>query len=606
MFRTGLLVKFGIVRITGSCSLVQTSVKRCSTSANPSLKQTKAEEQLLNEPAWVKTALDKQISSATDAKSLLLAIKDPTFNGKCAINVMNILSRWVSEGRFTSSDFEKLDDKKKLEDLIVQGNFQVGMFAILQALKSVLVLGFSPSSNTVISLENEILWNLRKRSVSQHFSVLYFYDDIKDTAMHTKVVANIVSNIERRWVEIVEVKDFVSLLKHANHFNPKFIDKMEDVLVELIEGYNQEDQTKILTVLGATQRRSTPLLRALSYHLNKSSDKFSIHLSSDILFALHRLSFHDQVLIERICDDVVTQLNSEVKSSLVGSLLTSLGQLKYRHEGCLDAICDWINHNWTNVRYQDILSLTLCLAALDFLPSNWEPLWEKMSSLLKDKKAFSGLNKSVQLDLVWSLAILNHLDSELCQSVLNDVFIHEIFVSASSNNKGIQMKINQIWAMAILKKWKLSGLTTSLPFRFPVVPLNSPKSTLNQKILNTLSNFIPAEKHFRTGQTDLGIEVDAEFIMNDKGIPLPLADYIGKALPDNSKRVAVIVLNYNHLCKGKSFSTGPQGLRERLLTQSGYRVVTVKHTEFDPKADLVKNVKYLQNLINNAMAAARN
>jgi hypothetical protein len=134
MFRTGLLVKFGIVRITGSCSLVQTSVKRCSTSANPPLKQTKAEEQLLNEPAWVKTALDKQISSATDAKSLLLAIKDPTFNGKCAINVMNILSRWVSEGRFTSSDFEKLDDKKKLEDLIVQGNFQVGMFAILQVI----------------------------------------------------------------------------------------------------------------------------------------------------------------------------------------------------------------------------------------------------------------------------------------------------------------------------------------------------------------------------------------------------------------------------------------------------------------------------------------
>lgn len=108
-----------------------------------------------------------------------------------------------------------------------------------------LVLGFSPSSNTVISLENEILWNLRKRSVSQHFSVLYFYDEIKDTAMHTKVVANIVSNIERRWVEIVEVKDFVSLLKHANHFNQKFIDKMEDVLVELIEGYSQEDQTKV-------------------------------------------------------------------------------------------------------------------------------------------------------------------------------------------------------------------------------------------------------------------------------------------------------------------------------------------------------------------------
>ena len=82
----------------------------------------------------------------------------------------------------------------------------------------------------------------------------------------------------------------------------------------------------------------------------------------------------------------------------------------------------------------------------------------------------------------------------------------------------------------------LIGLTMGLPFRFPWNPLNNQKSSLNKKILNALSNFIPAEKHFRTGQTDLGIEVDAEFIINDKGIPLPFADYIGKSLPANSAR----------------------------------------------------------------------
>lgn len=137
MFRTGLLVKFGIVRITSSCSLVQTSVKRCSTSANPSGKQTdlKAdEEQLSNEPAWVKTPLDKQIASASDAKSLLLAVKNPNFNGRCAINVVNILSKWVSEGRFTTSDFEKLEDKKILEELFIQGKFYVGIYTILQVI----------------------------------------------------------------------------------------------------------------------------------------------------------------------------------------------------------------------------------------------------------------------------------------------------------------------------------------------------------------------------------------------------------------------------------------------------------------------------------------
>lgn len=117
------------------------------------------------------------------------------------------------------------------------------------------------------------------------------------------------------------------------------------------------------------------------------------------------------------------------------------------------------------------------------------------------------------------------------------------------------MKINQIWALAILKKWELNGiiisvilstimqvsfffvgLTMVLPFRFPLNPLNNQKSSIKTKILNALSNFIPAEKHFRTGQTDLGIEVDAEFIINDKGIPLPFADYIGKSLPANSAR----------------------------------------------------------------------
>ncbi len=66
--------------------------------------------------------------------------------------------------------------------------------------------------------------------------------------MHKKIVAEIVSSIERRWVEIIEVKDVVSLLKYATYFNPKFIEKMEDVMVEMValkEGFNQEEQTKV-------------------------------------------------------------------------------------------------------------------------------------------------------------------------------------------------------------------------------------------------------------------------------------------------------------------------------------------------------------------------
>lgn len=58
-----------------------------------------------------------------------------------------------------------------------------------------------------------------------------------------------------------------------------------------------------------------------------------------------------------------------------------------------------------------------------------------------------------------------------------------------------------------------------------------------------------------------------------------------------------MVLDYKDLCLGQLHSTGPQALREKLLQLSGYRVVKVKHSEFDPKDKPVKKVQYLEQLI---------
>ena len=86
----------------------------------------------------------------------------------------------------------------------------------------------------------------------------------------------------------------------------------------------------------------------------------------------------------------------------------------------------------------------------------------------------------------------------------------------------------------------------------------------------------------------------------------PIIKVVLKLLPTYyCFRIAVIVLNYKDLCKGKPFSTGAQGFRERLLIQSGYRVVKVKHTEFDPREKLVKKVQYLEHLIKNVMSPKR-
>lgn len=90
---------------------------------------------------------------------------------------------------------------------------------------------------------------------------------------------------------------------------------------------------QMIVALASSQRRSIPLLRALSYHLSKGSEPLSIQLSVDVLYALSRLSFRDQSLIDRICSDVIPQLTPQVKTSLIRKLFNTVGHLKYRHEG---------------------------------------------------------------------------------------------------------------------------------------------------------------------------------------------------------------------------------------------------------------------------------
>lgn len=94
------------------------------------------------------------------------------------------------------------------------------------------------------------------------------------------------------------------------------------------------------------------------------------------------------------------------------------------------------------------------------------------------------------LDVAWSLAVLDKLDSNLAQSVLNDTYlinitskqmscylrwvvifsvtylIKYIFLaeleSTNNSNVGDTLKVNQLWALATLKEWKMNGMINKL------------------------------------------------------------------------------------------------------------------------------------------------
>lgn len=82
------------------------------------------------------------------------------------------------------------------------------------------------------------------------------------------------------------------------------------------------------------KRRSTSLLRALAYNITASSEKLNLKHCADVLFSLATLNFYDSNLLEKVCIDVCFGISSDIKkSSVIGSILTSVGLLKYKDIG---------------------------------------------------------------------------------------------------------------------------------------------------------------------------------------------------------------------------------------------------------------------------------
>lgn len=108
----------------------------------------------------------------------------------------------------------------------------------------------------------------------------------------------------------------------------------DDEAAKLIASISLPQMVKVMSTLAQRKRRSTPLLRSLAFNISSTTEQLDLKQSADVLYAMAILNFQDSVLAAKICSDIQTTLpkNTE-KSAVVGSILTSLGILKYRDLG---------------------------------------------------------------------------------------------------------------------------------------------------------------------------------------------------------------------------------------------------------------------------------
>lgn len=76
-------------------------------------------------------------------------------------------------------------------------------------------------------------------------------------------------------------------------------------------------------------------MRSLAFNIGRCSDKMDIKQCADVLYALAVLNFPDEVLLEKVGTDLRSVLSTNKRPSVIGSILTSLGILRYRDTGNL-------------------------------------------------------------------------------------------------------------------------------------------------------------------------------------------------------------------------------------------------------------------------------
>ncbi|ALC47575.1 CG13850 [Drosophila busckii] len=365
----------------------------------------------------------------------------------------------------------------------------------------------------------------------------------------------------------------------------------DDEAAKLIASISLSQMVKVMSTLAQRKRRSTPLLRSLAFNISSASEQLDLKQAADVLYAMAMLNFQDSVLGAKICADVQSALpkNSE-KSSVVGSVLTSLGILRYRDLDILESLTQWLLKNSEICRPQDLSAYFQTSALLNFKSAQLEDVSKKLSkSIIRED-----FTKQVDwLNYVWSLSMLGLVDHSQLASVLDATFVEQLKSEKTGLSPTCKMRLLNLNSYAQLLTTDYKGAL--LPADSPVyqVPMAHTKSKqiLVNGMLDALKSLLPTSNHVQTAvDSKMGFLIDATCQFDANRNPLPL-----DKLTPNSIKIALMVIDFHDICHGTHrCASGIANLTFDMLERSGYQVIAVPYNEFSTSDKLLKRVQYLE------------
>ncbi|NXB82256.1 FAKD4 protein, partial [Donacobius atricapilla] len=459
---------------------------------------------------------------------------------------------------------------------------QVWNAPLLQLLQSLPALGLAQGGHQVRSVEQEVLWRLRRLPLRQ---LVLLAERLAGQGHDGPLLPEVLRKLELRWTELDSTHTVVTLMAKVGHLSPALMERLEDKALELAEQFAPDELRRVVLALALQQRRCVPLLRALSYHLLQKPAELPLPVLTDLLFAYSKLSFQQPQVLHRLSLELQPHLGS-LSPAQVSRCARSFASLRWLSRPLAEAMAQYCLDNTQNLSVTQLCGILVAFARLNFQPSSSEEFFSMIHERLQGQE--QQLDIHLLTDVVWSLCVLQQPQHPHLRQVLAPEFHTRLRGDASPRAQSSWLKLLHINATARLEAPGYQG-----PFLPPEVlrrdrdgDRDKEKATpLQRGLREALPGALGGHDHVRYNvSTVYGWDIDAEAVLDGDNKPLPVRDFTAphlshsegtKPLPPGARRVAVLRWELSQFSSRGRELLGRGSMARRHLRAAGFLLAEV-------------------------------
>ncbi|XP_054484511.2 FAST kinase domain-containing protein 4 [Agelaius phoeniceus] len=561
-------------------------------------------------PEGEEQQLRELIREAGSAQELLQLGRGSALSSNLAALAIARLARLSTEQHL---DTESLRGDPRFQQLLGTLDAQISQVwnsSLLQLLRVLPALGLARGGRQVRSVEQEVLWRLRRLPLRQ---LVQLAEQLAGQGHQGLLLPEVLRKLELRWTELEGTRTVVTLMAKVGHLSPALMERLEDKALELAEQFDPDELRRVALALALQQRRCVPLLRALSYHLLQKPAELPLPVLTDLLFAFSKLSFQQPQVLHRLALELQPHLGS-LSPAQVLRCARSFSSLRWLSRPLAEAMAQYCLDNSQDLSITQLCGILVSFARLNFQPSSSEEFFSMIHERLQGQE--QQLDVHLLTDVVWSLCVLQQPRAPHLSQVLSPEFQARLQGDSSPRAQSSRLKLLHINATARLEVLGYEG-----PFLSPELLGGHGDRDKDKEKATPLQRWLREALPGALGGPDLvrynvstvyGWDIDAEAVLDSDNKPLPVRDYTAphlshsegtKPLPPGARRVAVLRWELPQFSSRGRELLGRGSMARRHLRAAGFLLAEVPHYEFLELKLERQRVAYLKDKVAKALAS---